>query len=75
MIYSLAAGARFNEETSNLVKSSIKAIGSEVNGKTIDLSDFTVKDLQIGVASDDEIKDTGLCHGRKCMEKLDSCTC
>ena len=58
VIYSLAAGARFNEETSNLVKSSIKAIGSEANGKTIDLSDFTVKDLQIGVASDDEIKDT-----------------
>lgn len=58
VIYSLAAGARFNEETGNLVKSSIKAIGEEALGKTIDLADLHVKDLSIGIATEDEIKDT-----------------
>ena len=58
VIYSLAAGARFNEETGNLVKSSIKAIGAPAIGKTIDLADLSVKELEIGVATEEEINDT-----------------
>ena len=58
VIYSLAAGARFNEETGNLVKSSIKAIGAPAVGKTIDLADLSVKELEIGVATEEEISDT-----------------
>lgn len=58
LIYSLAAGARFNEQTGNLVKSSIKAIGDEAVGKTIDLADLHVKDLSIGIANEEEINDT-----------------
>jgi enoyl-[acyl-carrier protein] reductase/trans-2-enoyl-CoA reductase (NAD+) len=58
VIYSLAAGARFNEQTGNLIKSSIKAIGEEAIGKTIDLADMHIKDLSIGLANEDEIKDT-----------------
>ncbi len=58
VIYSLAAGARFNEETQNLVRSSIKTIGEEAQGKTIDLADLTIKDLIINPATEEEIKDT-----------------
>lgn len=58
VIYSLAAGARFNEDTQNLVKSSIKALNTEASGKTIDLGDMTVKDLTIGIATEQEIQDT-----------------
>lgn len=58
VIYSLAAGARFNEDTGNLIKSSIKAIGSDAVGKTIDLADLAVKELIIGTATDEEVRDT-----------------
>lgn len=58
VIYSLASGARFNEESGNLIKSSIKAIGSDAVGKTIDLADLTVKELIIGTATEEEVKDT-----------------
>ncbi len=69
VIYSLAAGARFNEETGNLVKSSIKAIGSDAIGKTIDLADLTVKDLVIGTATEEEIKDTVYVMGGSAWEE------
>lgn len=58
VIYSLAAGARFNEDTGNLVKSSIKAIGSIAVGKTIDVYDHVIKELVIGTATEEEINDT-----------------
>ena len=58
VIYSLAAGARFNEETGSLIKSSIKAIGTIAVGKTIDLAERQVKELVIGTATEEEIKDT-----------------
>ncbi|MDY0074475.1 MAG: enoyl-ACP reductase FabV [Acholeplasmataceae bacterium] len=58
VIYSLAAGARMNEEKNELIKSSIKAIGEDAVGKTIDLADLTVKELIIGTATEQEIDDT-----------------
>ena len=58
VIYSLAAGARFNEEKNELIKSSIKAIGAPAIGKTIDVAEKTVKDLEIGIATEEEVKDT-----------------
>lgn len=58
VIYSLAAGARFNEHKQELIKSSIKTLGTEAHGKTIDLSDMSVKDLTIGIATETEISDT-----------------
>jgi len=48
VIYSLAAGARFNEETGTLIKSSIKAIGSDAVGKTIDLADLSDGWIRLG---------------------------
>lgn len=68
VIYSLAAGARFNESTGTLVKSSIKAIGSDAVGKTIDLADLTVKDLIIGTATEEEINDTVYVMGGSAWE-------
>ena len=69
VIYSLAAGARFNEETGTLIKSSIKAIGSDAVGKTIDLADLTVKELVIGTATEEEVKDTVYVMGGSAWEE------
>ena len=68
VIYSLAAGARYNETTGNLIKSSIKAIGSDAIGKTIDLADLTVKELIIGTANEEEVKDTVYVMGGSAWE-------
>lgn len=69
VIYSLAAGARFNEQTGNLVKSSIKAIGSDAIGKTIDLADLSVKELVIGTATQEEVTDTVYVMGGSAWEE------
>lgn len=69
VIYSLAAGARFNENTGNLIKSSIKALGSDAVGKTIDLADLNVKELVIGTATEEEIKDTVYVMGGSAWEE------
>ncbi|MFU8793469.1 MAG: enoyl-ACP reductase FabV [Acholeplasmataceae bacterium] len=58
VIYSLASGARMNFETNELIKSSIKTIGEEAHGKTIDLIDLSVKDLVVTPADDQEIENT-----------------
>jgi enoyl-[acyl-carrier protein] reductase/trans-2-enoyl-CoA reductase (NAD+) len=69
VIYSLAAGARFNETSGNLIKSSIKALGSDAVGKTIDLADLTVKELVIGTAKEEEINDTIYVMGGSAWEE------
>lgn len=58
VIYSLASGARMNFKTDELIKSSIKTIGEEAHGKTIDLIDFNVKDLVVTSADEQEIENT-----------------
>jgi enoyl-[acyl-carrier protein] reductase/trans-2-enoyl-CoA reductase (NAD+) len=58
VIYSLASGGRKNEETGEVVRSSIKAIGETVEGKTIDIVNKTVESLTIEEATNQEILDT-----------------
>ncbi len=58
VIYSLAAGARQDEITGETVKSAIKTLEEEAHGKTIDVANREVKDLTVGIASEQEIKDT-----------------
>lgn len=58
VIYSLASGGRKNEETGEIVRSSIKTIGEKVEGKTIDIVNKTVESLTIDEATNEEINDT-----------------
>ena len=58
VIYSLAAGARKDESTGNIIKSHIKTIGSPAEGKTIDIADLSIKELTIQPATEEEIKET-----------------
>lgn len=58
VIYSLAAGARQNPETGELIRSSLKTIGEPVTGKTIDIGEMQIKDIVVQPATDQEIKDT-----------------
>ena len=58
VIYSLAAGARKNHETGEVVRSHIKAIGEPAVGKTIDLGTYDVKELVVNGANEQEILDT-----------------
>ncbi|PKK92863.1 MAG: enoyl-[acyl-carrier-protein] reductase FabV [Tenericutes bacterium HGW-Tenericutes-6] len=58
VIYSLAAGARKDETTGDLVRSHIKTIGEPATGKTIDISEKVVKELSVTGATEQEVKDT-----------------
>lgn len=58
VIYSLAAGARKNEETGETVRSHIKTIGTEQKGKTIDLATMEIQDLTVYPATEQEVEDT-----------------
>jgi enoyl-[acyl-carrier protein] reductase/trans-2-enoyl-CoA reductase (NAD+) len=58
IIYSLAAGARSHPVTGELVRSTLKAIGDPVQGKTIDIAERAVKELTVAAASEQEIADT-----------------
>jgi enoyl-[acyl-carrier protein] reductase/trans-2-enoyl-CoA reductase (NAD+) len=58
VIYSLAAGARSHPQTGELVRSTLKAIGQPVEGKTIDIAERSVKELIVGAATEQEIQDT-----------------
>jgi enoyl-[acyl-carrier protein] reductase/trans-2-enoyl-CoA reductase (NAD+) len=58
IIYSLAAGARSHPQTGELVRSTLKAIGEPVEGKTIDIAERSIKELVVGAASEQEIQDT-----------------
>lgn len=58
VVYSLAAGARANPTTGELVRSVLKTIGEPVSGKTIDIGEMQIKDLVVTPATEQEIKDT-----------------
>lgn len=58
IIYSLAAGARTHPQTGELVRSTLKAIGEPVEGKTIDIAERSIKELVVGAATEQEINDT-----------------
>jgi enoyl-[acyl-carrier protein] reductase / trans-2-enoyl-CoA reductase (NAD+) len=58
IVYSLAAGARLDTKTGNLVRSSLKSIGEPVTGKTIDIGEMLIKDVTVTPATQQEIDDT-----------------
>jgi enoyl-[acyl-carrier protein] reductase / trans-2-enoyl-CoA reductase (NAD+) len=58
IVYSLAAGARQNPVTGELVRSTLKSIGEPVTGKTIDIGEMAIKDITVLPATEQEIKDT-----------------
>ena len=58
IVYSLAAGARQNPSTGELVRSSLKTIGEPATGKTIDIGEMQIKDIVVSPATEQEIKDT-----------------
>jgi len=58
IIYSLASGARMNPTTQTLVRSTLKAIGEPVKGKTIDIAELQIKDIIVPAATEQEIVDT-----------------
>ena len=58
VIYSLASGGRMNYETNELVRSHIKTLGEDAEGKTIDVVSKEIYDLKITQGSDQDVKDT-----------------
>ena len=58
IVYSLAAGARKDETTGEVVHSHIKTIGEDAKGKTIDIAKMTVKDIEVTSATKQEVNDT-----------------
>ncbi|MFW6284992.1 MAG: enoyl-ACP reductase FabV [Bacillota bacterium] len=58
VIYSLAAGARPDPKTGELIRSHIKTIGETHHGKTIDVGKEKVVPLTVEAADDKEIRDT-----------------
>jgi enoyl-[acyl-carrier protein] reductase/trans-2-enoyl-CoA reductase (NAD+) len=58
IIYSLASGARMNPSTQTLIRSTLKAIGEPVQGKTIDIAELQIKDIVVPAATEQEIADT-----------------
>lgn len=58
VVYSLAAGARKDDKTGDLVRSAIKATGTSAEGKTIDIAKEQVEKLTVEPANEQEMKDT-----------------
>jgi enoyl-[acyl-carrier protein] reductase/trans-2-enoyl-CoA reductase (NAD+) len=58
VIYSLASGGRMNYQTNEVIKSSIKTIGEDALGKTMDLVTQEISELLVKEATEQEIKDT-----------------
>ncbi|MFW6284751.1 MAG: enoyl-ACP reductase FabV [Bacillota bacterium] len=58
VIYSLAAGARPDPKSGELIRSHIKTIGEVNKGKTIDVAKEKVVPLTVDAANDQEIRDT-----------------
>ena len=58
LVYSLAAGARPNNETGTLVRSSLKPVHSSLEGETIDVATKTVKKIFVEKATKEEIDNT-----------------
>jgi enoyl-[acyl-carrier protein] reductase/trans-2-enoyl-CoA reductase (NAD+) len=79
VVYSLAAGARPNPETGTLVYSSLKPIGQDLVGKTIDVATQTLKDIHIPAATQEDIDNTVYVMGgndwQAWMEALDTAGC
>jgi enoyl-[acyl-carrier protein] reductase / trans-2-enoyl-CoA reductase (NAD+) len=79
MIYSLASGGRYDESIQDVVKSSIKTIGEDAIGKTIDIKELAVLPLTVTSASEEEIKDTVFVMGgsawQEWIEALDETKC
>jgi enoyl-[acyl-carrier protein] reductase / trans-2-enoyl-CoA reductase (NAD+) len=79
IIYSLASGGRYDESIQDVRKSSIKTIGDDADGKTIDIKDKIVLPLTVTSASQEEIKDTVFVMGGSAwlewIEALDQANC
>ena len=58
VIYSLAAGARPNPLTGELVRSALKPIGEPIDGDTIDVATKTLKPLHMDAATEEDINNT-----------------
>ena len=58
VIYSLAAGARPNPKTGDLVRSALKPIGEPIDGDTIDVATKTLKPLHMDAATEEDINNT-----------------
>lgn len=58
VIYSLAAGARKDENTGEIIKSAIKPVGESVEGRTIDIANERVDTLRVDPATPEEIDNT-----------------
>ncbi|MFP4077891.1 MAG: enoyl-ACP reductase FabV [Candidatus Izemoplasmataceae bacterium] len=69
VIYSLAAGARPDPKTGELVHSHIKTIGEVSHGKTIDVAKEKVVPLTVEPADEKEIRDTVFVMGGSDWER------
>ncbi|HOJ44816.1 MAG TPA: enoyl-[acyl-carrier-protein] reductase FabV [Bacilli bacterium] len=58
VIYSIAAGARFDEQRQETIRSHIKTIGEPIVGKTIDIATKSVKEITVTGGTEQEVKDT-----------------
>lgn len=58
LIYSLASPVRKDPNTGNLHRSTLKPIGSEFSGKTVDFHTGIIKDISIKACSDEDITNT-----------------
>ncbi|WP_025725238.1 trans-2-enoyl-CoA reductase family protein [Acholeplasma granularum] len=58
LIYSLASGVRKNIDTGDMVRSSIKPLGSPAVGRTIDIKSMQVEPLTVEPATESETNDT-----------------
>lgn len=76
VIYSIAAGARFDETKQEVVRSHIKTIGEPIIGKTIDIATKSVKEITVTGAIQQEIADTVFVMGGSdwadWMQRLDA---
>lgn len=79
LIYSLASGARLDEQTGQVIYSAIKPIGEDLVGKTIDIGTKTIKELQIPKATETEIEGTVFVMGGSdwaaWVKRLDETNC
>ncbi len=58
LVYSLASGVRTNQNTGELVRSSLKPLGKSIEGKTIDIAKGSIIDLTVEAGTQQEIDDT-----------------
>lgn len=58
LVYSLAAGSRYDETTNELVRSHIKTIGASSTGTTIDIASLSLQNITVAAANEREIAET-----------------